>query len=68
MSYVTLTCPVCGRAAVYNTRGPCRCGAYLVSGWSGQNRGVRLLLKDADNTWFLLDGEWIRYDDLEKPR
>ena len=35
MSFVTLVCPDCGRHTVFNGRGRCQCGTFLVDHWEG---------------------------------
>ena len=37
-AYVTLICPDCKYAKVYNGHGTCRCGAYLIRFWEGMYR------------------------------
>lgn len=50
MRLVGVECPECGSGTVLNGRGLCRCGAYLVHHWAGQQRG-RLLVMSRPRTW-----------------
>lgn len=47
MTHVTIECPECHRGCVYNGRGRCLCGAYLIDHWDGANKGSRLTIPDA---------------------
>lgn len=60
MSTVSLKCPECQRKTVVNGNGACACGAVLVHHYHGK----RKILKNAARTWFLVDGEWIKYANL----
>lgn len=39
-----LLCPDCGKETVFNGRGRCTCGTYLIRAWQGMNRGASLPL------------------------
>lgn len=62
--YGAVDCPECGRGFVVNRRGKCRCGAYLV----GVPLGPAFLVTAPSRTWFLVNGEWLRYTEVEFPK
>jgi hypothetical protein len=65
--YISLTCPKCEYTRVYNCRGRCRCGAYLVAAWKGINTHHAFVITDRVNTYFLnQDGTWTHASDVER--
>ncbi|KKM00598.1 hypothetical protein LCGC14_1802820 [marine sediment metagenome] len=49
---ITLECPDCTRWTVFNERGRCRCGSYLIRGYSGRSMPM-----PAGRVW-IQDGAW----------
>ena len=62
MTYISLTCPVCGYTKVYNGHGRCRCGAYLIDHWKGMQQKRGLPIPTGAVYGHLLEGGWKRLD------
>ena len=57
MSFVTVKCPDCERQTVFNGRGRCRCGTYLVHHFEGHSMllpDLRTWIRQPDDTWQLV--------------
>ena len=58
---ITLRCPECHRASVYQSRGRCRCGAYLIAP-SAMRNGHRFILPAGERVWFwdMEERTWVK--------